>query len=203
MVIYKQALGKEFDQLHPKLQQRYALPPGTEFRAIGVMKKIMGGPKWVSPFFAWTVKRKFLFPETGHNIPFTIVNQSFVDDQGNHKVYWERAFEFKKNKRYFNALMSLEPEGRRILDYLGEPPLFYSDLFCAVDEHGGIRMTSGKQRLIIGNWSIPLPRLFQGIVEVVERYDDEHEQFTIFVMIRNPLIGRLFHYEGEFKEDEQ
>ena len=202
MTIYKQALGKEFERLHTKLQKRYALPEGTEFRASGIMREISGGPRWLSPFFALATRWKFLFPESGRNIPFTIVNRSFIDKAGKQRVHWERTFHFGKQKRYFNALMSMDPIGRQIEDYLGEPALFYSDLSCSVNAEGQMRIVSGKQRFLAGKWEIPLPVIFQGIVDVMEGYDSAREMFTIQVTIRNPILGRLFYYEGEFKEDE-
>lgn len=200
MTIYKQALGEEFKRLHNKLQERYELPTGTTFRAVGVMREISGGPNWLSPFFTLAVKRKFLFPESGRNIPFTIVNHSFIDEGGNQKVHWERTFFFGNRKRHFNALMSLSNE-KVIEDYLGEPALFYSDLICSVEKNSGMKIVSGKQRFMIGKWTLPLPRLLQGIVEVFEGYDEEREMYKIQVTIRNPLLGRLFFYEGEFRED--
>ncbi|MFC4410396.1 DUF4166 domain-containing protein [Chungangia koreensis] len=201
MTIYKQALGEDFKRLHIKLQERYELPTGTKFRASGVMREISGGPKWLSPFFALAVKKKFLFPESGQYIPFTIVNHSFIDEEENLKVHWERTFFFGKKKRYFNALMGLNKENL-IEDYLGEPALFYSDLICSVEKNRGMKIVSGKQRFMIGKWSLPLPRILQGVVEVFEGYNEDREVFTICVTIRNPLIGRLFFYEGEFREDD-
>jgi len=49
---------------------------------------------------------------------------------------------------------------------------------------------------------IPLPRLFQGLATVIERYDDEQELYQIHVTVRNPLIGRVFSYEGTFSTNE-
>lgn len=201
MTIYRQALGSDYLRLHSKLQERYALPINSEFRATGVMREIAGGPKWLSPFFALAAKRNFLFPESGENIPFTIVNRSFVDEKGKQKVHWERTFQFGERKRKFNALMTVDKFGRHIEDFLGEPPIFYSDLMCSVSEDGRMIIVSGKQRFLVGKWAIPLPRILQGIVEVTEGYEETRGKFTIQVKIRNPLLGRLFYYEGEFKED--
>lgn len=203
MTIYRDALGKDFGRLHIKLQKRYALSPGTEFKASGLMKEIKGGPKWLSPFFTWTAKRKFLFPESGRDIPFTIGNRSYFDSDGSILIYWERIFVIQNKKRYFNALMRLNPTRKVIEDYLGEPALFYSDLICSVTDDGGMNIKSGKQHLMIGKVSLPLPRLFQGIVSVTEGYDDSKDRFLIRVSIRNPLLGQLFYYEGEFTEDEK
>ena len=52
----------------------------------------------------------------------------------NSQIYWERIFHFGNKKRYFNALMSLDAKRLVIKDYLGDPPLFYSDLAFIVTE---------------------------------------------------------------------
>lgn len=199
MSIYKQILGDQFYQLQPMLQKRYALTEGKPFKATGVMKKISGGPKWLLPLFLLGTRWKFLFPEQGENIPFTIVNTS--RDEGK-QVHWERIFYFPNKKRYFNALMSLEHNEGIVKDYLGEPSLFYSELVFFVSEQEHIRIESRKQRFVMGPFEIPLPRMFQGIVQVTESYVEERDLFSIHVVITNPLIGTLFEYEGEFQADD-
>ena len=184
------------------LQNRYNLPEGAVFHASGIMRDIKGGPKWLYPIFQAGVRWKLLFPEQGIDIPFTIKNHAFISHTGENQVHWERIFHFSKKKRYFNALMSLDDKQSIIQDYLGEPPLLYADLSLHVTENGGLTIQSLRQRLVLGKVEIPLPRIFQGLATVIERYDDEQELFHIHVTVRNPLIGRLFSYEGTFSTNE-
>ncbi|GGA43906.1 DUF4166 domain-containing protein [Psychrobacillus lasiicapitis] len=202
MTIYKEILGEQFEKLHPMLQKRYTLPEGKPFKATGIMKKISGGPKWLSPFFLLATRWKFLFPEQGENIPFRIVNTTGTGSNGEQQVHWERTFQFPKNKRYFNALMSLDSDKNIVKDYLGEPSLFYSELVFFVSEKGHMRIESRKQRFVMGQLEIPLPKVFQGNVQVTEYYIEERDVFSIHVFITNPLIGALFEYEGEFQADD-
>lgn len=201
MSIYKQVMGSDFKRLHPMLQQRYDLQEGTVLRASGIMKEIHGGPKWLYPLFWIGIRWKLLFPEHGKNIPFTIQNRAFVGDYGVSQVYWERIFHFGKKKRYFNALMSLDAKRKIIQDYLGEPHLVYSDLAFHVDDDGFLTIESLGQRIVLGKIEIPLPRLFQGLATVREKYDEEQRLFHIDVTVRNPLIGKVFAYEGTFAAD--
>lgn len=202
MSIYKKMLGSHFNRLHPMLQSRYDLPEGAAFRATGIMKEIKGGPKWLYPLFLVGIQWKLLFPEHGKNIPFTIKNHAFIGDTGESQVHWERTFHFDNKKRYFNALMSLDEKHLIIQDYLGEPHLLYADLVFHVTAEGSLIIHSQKQRLVLGMVEIPLPRIFQGLATVIERYDDEQELYHIHVTVRNPLIGRIFSYEGTFSADE-
>lgn len=202
MSIYKQILGDQFYKLQPMLQKRYAWPEEKKFKASGAMNRIGGMPKWLFPLFLLGTRRKFLFPEQGENIPFTIVNTNRIGQNGEKQVHWERTFYFKKKKRFFHALMSLDPDKNVVKDYLGEPSLFYSELVFFVSEEGHMRIESRKQRLVIGTIEIPLPKIFQGIVLVTEYYIEERDVFSIHVVIKNPLIGTLFEYEGEFQADD-
>lgn len=184
------------------LQYRYDLPEGAVFQASGIMKDIKGGPKWLYPIFQAGIQWKLLFPQQGTNIPFTIKNQAFISDTGKSQVHWERIFHFGKKKRYFNALMSLDEKQSIIQDYLGEPHLLYADLVLHVTDNGSLTIQSLRQRIVLGKVEIPLPRIFQGLATVIERYDDEQELYQIHVTVRNPLIGRVFSYEGTFSADE-
>ena len=195
-------MGSDFNRLHPMLQQRYSLQEGTIFKASGIMKEIKGGPKWLYPIFRAGIRWKLLFPEHGKDIPFTIQNKAFVSDTGDSQVHWERIFHFGKKKRYFNALMSLDAKRLIIQDYLGEPHLLYSDLAFHVADEGHVTIESLGQRLVLGKIELPLPRLFQGLATVTERYDDKQAQFHIHVTVRNPLIGTVFSYEGMFSADD-
>ncbi|MFS0691041.1 DUF4166 domain-containing protein [Sporosarcina sp. 179-K 8C2 HS] len=199
--IYKKVLGEDFDRLQPMLQKRYDLPDGTTFEATGTMKEIKGGPRWLYPLFRLGVNWKLLFPERGNNIPFSITNTSRLGTNGESQIHWERIFHFGSTKRYFNALMSLDETRLVIKDYLGEPPLVYSDLAFDVSNDGSLTIQSLNQRLVLGKIEVPLPKLLQGLATVTERYDEVDAVYRISVTVRNPLIGHVFSYEGEFVQN--
>lgn len=198
MSIYKSAMGSNFYRLHPMLQKRYSFQEGVVFKASGIMQTIKGGPKWLYPIFRAGVRWKLLFPEHGKDIPFTISNNAYTTPNGESHVHWERIFYFRNKKRYFNALMSFDTSTFVIKDYLGEPPLLYSDLAFTVTEDRNLKITSLNQRLILGKLQLPLPKIFQGLATVTEKYDEELERYLIKVSVQNPLIGTVFSYEGWF-----
>jgi hypothetical protein len=198
VTIYKDLLGKDFQKLHPKLQERYALPTGQPFHGTGTMSEIETGSSWLKPFLLVAARRKFLFPESGKDIPFIIKNSSRTLPNGETEIYWERSFCFEKVLRHFNAFMTIDAKRGLVKDYLGEPSLFYSDLNLAVTPDGRMSIRSGSQRVIIGNLEIPIPPLLRGVVTVEEGYDDVRGTFTIKVDIQNKIIGRVMTYEGEF-----
>ncbi|UFT99982.1 DUF4166 domain-containing protein [Radiobacillus kanasensis] len=197
MSIYRDVMGEAFHRLHPMLQKRYCFTTDSTFVAKGTMHVITGGPRWLAPLFWLAAKRKLLFPERGCNVPFIITNRT-----NEKQVHWERAFYFPGRTRYFNAVMRLDSERCVIEDYLGESAVVYSDLVFVVSDRGSITISSQNQRLLIGKKEIPLPKMFQGIATVKEGYDDEKGVYTINVSVRNPIIGRVFAYEGEFVQHE-
>lgn len=195
-------MGEQFNLLHPMLQKRYDRLEEGKFSASGMMKRIQSGPKMLFPLLWFGTKFKLLFPESGNEIPFTITNTVYCGSGSEMKVHWERVFYFRKKKRFFNALMSLDTDRMIIRDYLGEPPLFYSDLVFSAVTGGQLSIRSEKQRLVLGKLEIPLPSFFQGLACVTESYADDLDVFRISVMVKNPLVGTIFSYEGEFTADD-
>ena len=200
MAIYPTLLGEQFSKLHPKLQQRYALPLGQPFCAQGVMHTIQTGTKLLQPFYYLASKSKFLFPESGQHIPFHITNTSRMNDKGELEVYWERTFYFPTATRYFNAKMTIDTDTQIVKDYLGDPSFFYSDLRFDVTETGHLLIRSGKQKFVCGALEVPMPSVLEARVIVEEGYDDEKGVFTIHVSIYNDIFGRMMMYAGEFHE---
>lgn len=199
MTIYQELLGEDFHRLHPKLQERYALPMGKPFYAVGEMKMIESGVVWLKPFLRLSTRWQFLFPESGKDVPFAIKNTCRSLPSGETEIYWERTFHFEKVTRNFNAFMTIDPMRRVVKDYLGEPSLFYSDLSMRVTPEGYMQIRSGSQRFLIGKREVPIPQVLEGMVTVEEGFDDTREVFTIKVDIRNRIVGRVMAYEGEFK----
>ncbi|WP_142829633.1 DUF4166 domain-containing protein [Planococcus soli] len=200
MTIYSTLLGKKFGKLHPKLQHRYTLPIDQTFYAEGHMQQIQTGSKLLSPFYLLASKLNFLFPESGENIPFTIANRCRINQNDEAEVSWERSFFFPESVRKFNAKMTIDLEKQLVKDYLGDVPLFYSDLLFKVTKEGFLMITSGTQKVAVGKKELKIPNIFQGRVVVLEGYDEVKEVYTIHVSIYNSLIGRIMMYAGEFTE---
>ncbi|PXW83569.1 uncharacterized protein DUF4166 [Pseudogracilibacillus auburnensis] len=199
--IYKQVLGDQFSKLHPMLQKRYASLNKETFIGKGIMKTITG-PKWLFPFLLLGTKYNLLFPEKGTQIPFMIINSPRIGINGENQIHWKRIFYFGKKERYFNALMSLDSDNKVVKDYLGEPSVLYADLSFSVTKEGYMYIESKRQRMVLGSIEIPLPMILQGIATVLEKYEETKDVYTIKVVVKNPLIGLVFSYEGEFTSDD-
>jgi hypothetical protein len=197
--IYRQALGSDFDRLHPEIQRRFGFSSADGVASIGcgVMDEVWKGRFYTLPFLYVGTWRRIMFPETGRDIPFTIENYAFVDDFGRETVSWVRTFESTKIRR-FDAYMVYSGERGRIVDYLGSHEHLAVDIDLSVDEEGGLRLQSGAQRFYEGRLGFDFPMAFSGIADVREWYDDTIGRFRITVDVRNRRWGRLFGYRGTF-----
>lgn len=203
--IYRQALGDDFDRLHPKMQWRFGFSAtdGVAQIGTGVMDEVWRGPWWTLPFLLVGSTRRVLFPSKGKNVPFTISNYAYVDSFGRETVTWARRFRFRRKFRSFDATMVASDKPGVVLDYLGTHQHLAVDLHLSVDDEGGLHLSSGEQRFYEGPIAFKFPLMFSGDAEVREWWDEENEQFRIEVAVSNRLLGPLFGYRGWFSVVEQ
>ncbi|WP_028610733.1 DUF4166 domain-containing protein [Paenibacillus harenae] len=198
--IYELALGESFQKLHPRIRQRFGFNSQDRTASIGygVMKRIWYNKLVAFPLFIGTF-RHILFPQGGCGIPFTIENYAYIDRYGRETVTWVRRFQFPRKVRCFDATMIYSGERKRIVDYLGNKQHLAVDLDVSADANGGIRIRSGEQRFYEGRFRFRFPRWLTGSAEVHEWYDDGEGCYKITVEVRNPVVGRIFLYEGAFQ----
>jgi hypothetical protein len=195
--IYETAMGRDFHQLHPKLQERYRLIKGKSFIGEGVMEEISGGSILLKPVFSIGAKLNLFFPERDMEVPFKIENH--VRERGRKVIVeWNRSFFIKGKRRKFNAIMFLE--GGEIIDYFGEPAVLVSTLEFQATQKGEMLISSRKQWLKLGSFRFPLPKFLHGSACIKESYDADCSRFKIEVDVNNPLFGQLFYYKGFFRE---
>ncbi|HSK96556.1 MAG TPA: DUF4166 domain-containing protein [Euzebyales bacterium] len=198
--IYRQALGRDFDRLHPMMRWRFGLRSGDGTCQIGtgVMDEVWRGPWWTLPFLLLGSTRRVLFPSRGRNVPFTVANYAYVDRMGRETVTWSRRFRFAHRYRSFDATMIHSAERGGIVDYLGTHQHLAVDLHCAVDDEGAMCIRSGEQRFYEGTLALRVPLVLSGVADVREWWDADAQRFGIEVHVRNTLLGPLFGYRGLF-----
>lgn len=199
--IFQQALGDDFDRLHPRLKQRLSvgLDSGTACIGRGTMDRIWHGRSFVRPFLALGGIRNILVPRTGHDIPFVIENFPYLDSYGRETVTFVRSFAFPGGRpRRFDATMIYSPERGCIVDYLGTHQHLASDLHLAVDDCGAMVIRSGVHRFREGPVDLRVPELVGAVATVRESYDDLAGHFRVQVRVDNRWFGPLFGYAGMF-----
>ena len=197
--IYQRVLGADFDCLHPRIQQRFALTSTGGRAAIGhgTMDKVWRGRLYTLPFLYVGTWRNIMFPERGHDVPFEIENWAYRDSLGRETVTWLRTFHTDRTRR-FDAYMIYSEARGRIVDYLGTHQHLAVDLDLSVDRRGGLRLRSGEQRFYEGFLSFRFPLFFSGVADVCEWFDDSSGRYQIEVAVTNPTWGPLFGYRGSF-----
>lgn len=196
--IYEQILGSAYEQLHPKLQQRYRITTDEPFCGKGVMEDVSGGGLLVRLCLKMGVKYRLFFSERGKNIPFTIENTVYLNQEGKEVVMWDRTFSFPKVNRHFDAIMYTDDK-QEVTDEFGKPAVLVSTLSFQVND-GAMYIVPRKQWLLLFGKKLPLPKWLYGQAEIVESYDDNKECFCITVRVHNTLVGTVFSYSGTFQE---
>ncbi|MCX0245251.1 MULTISPECIES: DUF4166 domain-containing protein [Streptomyces] len=198
--IFRQALGADFDRLHPRIRRRFSvgLDSGESCTGRGVMDRVWHGGPWVRPFLALGGTRNILLPRAGRDIPFTIENVPFTDSFGRETVTFVRTFAFPDGPRRFDATMVHSPERGCVVDYLGTHQHLATDLHLTVDSAGALVIRSGEHRFREGPVDVRVPHLIGGDAVVRESYDEAAGRFRIQVRVTNRRFGPLFGYEGSF-----
>jgi hypothetical protein len=198
--IYRQALGPEFDRLHPRMQERFGFTSADGVAQIGtgVMEEVWRGARWTLPFLLLGSTRRVLFPGRGRDIPFTVSNYAYCDSFGRETMTWSRRFKLPRRYRAFDATMIYSGECGCIVDYLGTHQHLAVDLHCSVDTEGAMCLRSGSQRFYEGPVGFEFPLLLSGVAEVRESWDEANGRFVIDVSVTNRRFGPLFGYRGHF-----
>src|SRR5260370_14584992 len=115
--IYERALGSDFARLHPEIQRRFGFSSKDNTASIGtgVMEEIWHGPPYTLPFLYVGSWRRIMFPESGHDIPFQIVNYSYLDALGRETMTWSRTFHTNRTRR-FDAYLIYSEQRQCIID---------------------------------------------------------------------------------------
>lgn len=198
--IYEQALGAQFQRLHPKIQERFGFNSRDHMASIGegVMEEIWYAGWAALPLYIGTI-RHIMFPNRGAGVPFRVENYAYRDEWGRETVTWCRSFDFPGIRRRFDATMIYSEQRSRVVDYLGNKQHLAVDLQITAGDNGGIRIRSGEQRCYEGPLRFRVPTWFTGMADVCEWYDDESKQYRISVQVCNPVLGPVFRYKGSFQ----
>lgn len=199
--IFELALGNDFHRLHPMLQKRFGVDTEAGYACVGrgTFSDVRRGAWWTVPFLQLGAYRNILFPDQGNNIPFTIENYPYIDGFGRPTVTFVRTLELSNSKRRrFDATMVHSNRTGGIVDYLGTHQHLATDLALEVMADGSLHLQSGAQRFYEGFTTFEFPALCTGTADLYESFDDARGVFTIQMQVRNPLLGFLFGYRGEF-----
>ncbi|MEH0111051.1 DUF4166 domain-containing protein [Tersicoccus sp. MR15.9] len=211
--LYEQVLGDRYADLHPRVREYFAQPAGTSLRYDGRFAVAGCTVPVLRPAFAALAGEQMFFPEYGEDVPFSIVNRSYVDDAGAPCLAAERILDFGHRTRRFTDLCRLGPDGL-LLDLVGTHHLLRTGLELSVTGTGAMRLAStaawagppgdssvagpGPTRAPRAVPGLRVPRVLAAAAYTEQGFDDATGRFTIQTRVVQPLIGTLFVYAGTF-----
>jgi hypothetical protein len=185
--IYRRALGADFARLHPQLQVYFGAIGPVE--ASGTFSEAGSRQWWLQPVWEALAARGILFAEYGRDVPFTV---SLLPVSEN-TVSTLRRIRFDRRTERVVADTTRYSRGR-LVDAHGRGRLLM-EMRPSVDEQGTFILRSGRARLKLGRFAVPVPA---PRVMLRQGYSDYRQVFTIDVSMRVPLLGELFGYRGVF-----
>jgi hypothetical protein len=198
--VYERALGDAADELHPMVRERYGIGPDDEVACVGRGRMDISRGTHVLPALYAMTTQDLLFPEGGHDVPFTVTTVGSGNEAGFEVLTTRREFEFDSTRRRFDSRTVWDAARERLFDFLGRDGLLASELRPRV-EAGALVVESGRQWLRLGDRYLPIPEPLAASVEVRDRYDDADERYHVTAVIENPLAGHVLSYRGSFTQE--
>lgn len=194
---YRAVLGPAFDELHPRLRAYFdAIPAGSTGRGHGVFDTVGTPRRWLWPVLALFGRAHVIFPVWQRSVPFTVQNVPVCWADGEPAVRATRRFELGGRPR--EMLDEIGIDDGLIVDRLGSPVLVEA-WFSARVIDGSLRLVSRRVAVRFGSLRLVLPRPLAPVVALTERYDDAREAQAVAIVVRVPLIGRVYQYAGTFR----
>lgn len=200
--VYERALGDEADDLHPKVRDRYALDADDPLVTVGRGEMDVSRGTHVLPALYAMTAENLLFPEAGHDVPFAVTTTGYRAETGHEVLTTRREFAFPGRRRRFDSSTVWDPEGERLLDFLGTTGRLATELLPRVEPRTGALVVEGsRQWLGAGDRYVRLPGPLAASVEVRDRYDEADERFHVTATVENPLAGHVLSYRGRFTQE--
>jgi len=192
--VIAQALGKEWDKLHPLVRRHYGIPPGTVSHVImkGEMREVYYSRR-AAPLIH--IARVFgaLVAKRATAIPVMVINSS---RHGDTAMHWHRTFRYPDGtERTFESRM-VYAGGNEIIEYVR----FGLGIRMAMSVKDGALLFESRGL----HWGrphagLPIPdMLLLGRSHIIERAISD-EQFEVEFDTRHPLYGKNFGYNGTFR----
>lgn len=197
--VYERALGDAAADLHPKVHERYAIGPG-DATCVGSGEMTISRGTHVLPLLYAMTTQDMLFPEAGHDVPFTVTTVGLHTEAGHEALTTRREFEFGSKTRTFTSLTVWDEANGRLLDFLGTEGLVVSELHPRVD-HGALVVEAGRSWARAGGRYVRLPGPLRADVTVRDRYDPGDERFHVTAVVENALAGHVLSYLGAFTQE--
>ena len=198
--LFERALGEEWDELHPKLRERYGVVAGENREAVGTgeMSRLSRNALALPVLYLGTTD-DFLFPEQGTDVPFSITTRAFVDDEGHEALVLERRFETEPARTFVDTLR-WNPKRDCITDFFGRSGHVVADLHLRAAD-GALALDLGRQWLRVRGRYVAVPGALAVDGSLRDWYDGDTSTYNVAIDIRTSLVGRVFACRGRFRNE--
>ena len=190
-------------QIAPSLQDQYLCPADAPYEIVlgGKMKRVWHRPKWLWPVFWLLARGDILFPETGENIPTTLIVTPCRNAEGEPVQTWERTFHFPNHKRRrYASTMVYDPPTRRMIELQGPKNAFEEIAKIRFTPPDRLEFLTVESVIQLGRFRLRLPRKLWITAHVVQQVQDIATGASrVTLTITHGLFGPIFGYEGEFR----
>ena len=193
------ALGDDYMSLHPMVQARLgtSVEKGIACIGEGVMTRMKPGPAWLRPVLRLLKGSHSLLPDRGENVPFVIENYPYRDPQGQESLTFVHTFYFPKVIRRLDMYLTRNEGHNAVTGYVGRSRRLITPMSLGVNSQGHLRVRSGKLKLRLGKWTLPIGPGFYS--EIEEWYDPAEDCMRIRNSVAHPFLGGLYRYEGWYR----
>jgi len=195
---YQRVLGDALEVLHPRLATYFsAIPTGSAGRGAGVFDVVGTPRRWLWPVLWVLAKQGVLFPVDERSVAFTVTNTPVP---GHPAIDAVRTFAFRSGPRAMVDRIGVTGSGKDVtlIDDLGTAARYRAHL-AALVVNGELHLSSTATSVRLGRSHLRLPALIAPVVSLVERFDDERDRQHVRVILRLPLVGKLYEYSGYFR----
>lgn len=185
----------------PLADQFFGANRAQRVRMDGTMARVWHRHSWLWPFFSLMACVDIFFPETGRDVPASMIVTATPEGAA-----WRRTFWFPRARR-FNATMTYRQEtaavpagdGRGegcVIEHVGPAGALEIPWRVRVLHRDLLEITTGRLMVRIGRHRIPVPGLMQVAVRAIERAVDD--AIHIDLVLSHRLLGPIFGYDGTF-----
>jgi hypothetical protein len=197
---FSPVLAAHIQALPAVLHDHYLVTADASYRVVldGTMDRIWHQPAWLWPFFWLLTWLDLLFPETGQNIPATMIVTGHRTSVGQAYQTWDRTFAFPK-LRHFDAIMTYDPAHTCVVEHLGPAHLLRMTWDIRFCPPAAIEIVTTGCAFHLGRWRVALPQFLYPSVHAVETAVlDRNDTIHIDLTMAHAWLGPIFGYAGIF-----
>jgi Domain of unknown function (DUF4166) len=193
-------LGSFEEELPPAFREEFLLPDDGAYRVLldGTMEVVWSRPRWLRPLLALLAQSATLFPETGHDVPTTMLVSAVRDATGHVHHTWERTFAFPGRTRRIDA--ELAWNGTHVAERMGPRRALELAWHVAFAPPASIHIAARLQSVRIRGRRLRLPRWLTVEAWTVDTADPARtDTLRCELTVRHPWLGPIFGYSGTFR----